>query len=104
MKMYSLTDIKSPSLDLIHTLVKRYVKKLLSEFTSIDKKRVSPHTIRHTTATNLLHAGVDINTIRAWFGHVSIKISNVYVEVDLEMIAKALACCEIANKKTRQED
>lgn len=29
----------------IHTLVKRYVKKLLPEFPSLDKKRVSPHTI-----------------------------------------------------------
>ena len=36
--------------------------------TFITKKRVSPHTIRHTTATHLLRAGVDINTIRAWSG------------------------------------
>jgi integrase/recombinase XerD len=29
------------------------------------KKAISPHVIRHTTATHLLRAGVDINTIRA---------------------------------------
>ena len=51
-------------------------------------KRVSPHTIRHTTATHLLRAGVDINTIRAWLGHVSLATTNVYAEVDLEMKAK----------------
>ncbi|MET2833075.1 tyrosine-type recombinase/integrase [Mesorhizobium shangrilense] len=34
--------------------------------------RVSPHTIRHTTAVHLLRTGVDINTIRAWLGHVSL--------------------------------
>jgi len=56
---------------------------------------VSPHTIRHTTATHLLRAGVDINTIRAWLGHVSLNTTNVYAEVDLEMKAKALATCEI---------
>ena len=58
-------------------------------------KRVSPHTIRHTTATHLLRSGVDINTIRAWLGHVSLATTNVYAEVDLEMKAKALANCEV---------
>jgi integrase/recombinase XerD len=61
---------------------------------SLAKKRVSPHTIRHTTATHLLRAGVDINTIRAWLGHVSVDTTNVYAEVDLEMKAKALAACD----------
>lgn len=79
----------------IHTMVKRHVKKIIKQFPSIEKKRVSPHTIRHTTATHLLQAGVDINTIRAWLGHVSINTTNIYAEVDLEMKAKALACCEV---------
>lgn len=85
----------------IHSLVKRHVKKLIPEFPSLEKKRVSPHTIRHTTATHLLHAGVDINTIRAWLGHASVNTTNIYVEVDLEMKAKALACCEVTNKATK---
>jgi hypothetical protein len=38
---------------------------------------------------------VDINTIRAWLGHVSLNTTNIYAEVDLEMKAKALATCEI---------
>jgi hypothetical protein len=38
---------------------------------------------------------VDINTIRAWLGHVSISTTNIYAEVDLEMKAKALATCTI---------
>ena len=70
-------------------------------------KRVSPHTIRHTTATHLLRAGVDINTIRAWLGHVSLNTTNVYAEVDLEMKAKALATCEVrspAPKKRWKND
>jgi len=50
---------------------------------------------RHTTATHLLRAGVDINTIRAWLGHVSLNTTNVYAKVDLEMKAKALATCEV---------
>jgi len=64
---------------------------------SLAAKRVSPHSIRHTTATHLLRAGVDINTVRAWLGHVSLDTTNIYVEVDLEMKAKALAKCEVTN-------
>ena len=62
---------------------------------SLASKRVSPHTIRHTTAVHLLRAGVDINTIRAWLGHVSIDTTNVYAEVDLEMKGRALAKCDV---------
>lgn len=86
----------------IHTMVKKYVKQLLPQYPSLKYKSISPHTIRHTTATHLLHAGVDINTIRVWLGHVSINTTNVYVEVDLEMKAKALACCEVISKKTKK--
>lgn len=55
----------------------------------------------------VLRAGVDINTIRAWLGHVSINTTNIYAEVDLEMKAKALACCEVVpakQKKSWRED
>jgi site-specific recombinase XerD len=79
----------------IHTLVERYVAKASTELPSLSKKRVSPHTIRHATATHLLRAGVDLNTIRAWLGHVSLETTNIYAEIDLEMKAKALAQCEI---------
>jgi integrase/recombinase XerD len=80
----------------IHTLVTRQVERAAQVVPSLTAKRVSPHTIRHTTATHLLRAGVDINTIRAWLGHVSLRTTNVYAEVDLDMKAKALAHCEIA--------
>jgi integrase/recombinase XerD len=79
----------------IHSLVERHAARVAETMPSVASKRVSPHTIRHTTATHLLRAGVDINTIRAWLGHVSLATTNVYAEVDLEMKAKALAKCEV---------
>jgi site-specific recombinase XerD len=83
----------------IHTLVERLVARAAKKVPSLVAKRVSPHTIRHTTATHLLRSGVDINTIRAWLGHVSLETTNVYAEVDLEMKAKALANCEVEGTK-----
>lgn len=83
----------------IHTLVERSAARAAAKVPSLAAKRVSPHTIRHTTATHLLRSGVDINTIRAWLGHVSIMTTNVYAEVDLETKAKALSNCEVKGKK-----
>lgn len=79
----------------IHDLVRRYVAKAALRIPSMASKRISVHSIRHTTAVHLLRAGVDINTIRAWLGHVSLDTTNIYAEVDLEMKARALAHCEI---------
>jgi integrase/recombinase XerD len=79
----------------IHTMVKRYARKVTAKMPELAAKRVGPHSIRHTCASHLLRAGVDINTIRAWLGHVSLDTTNVYAEADLEMKAAALAHCEV---------
>jgi len=79
----------------VHALVARTVDKAAETVPSLRDKRVSPHTIRHTTAVHLLRAGVDINTIRAWLGHASLETTNRYAEVDLEMKAKALKTCAV---------
>lgn len=55
------------------------------------KRRVSPHTIRHTTAMHLLQAGVDISVIALWLGHESPVTTHHYVEADLTMKERALA-------------
>jgi site-specific recombinase XerD len=83
----------------VHTLIERHALSARAKAPSLSTKRVSPHTIRHTTATHLLRAGVDINTIRAWLGHVSLNTTNVYAEIDLEMKAKALAMCQITDQQ-----
>ena len=79
----------------VHAVVERAVARAATRMPSLNTKRVSPHSVRHTTAVHLLRAGVDINTIRAWLGHVSLETTNRYAEVDLEMKAKALAACAI---------
>jgi site-specific recombinase XerD len=88
----------------VHALVRRCARAAAERLPALRRKRVSTHTIRHTTAMHLLRAGVDINTIRAWLGHVSLDTTNVYAEVDLEMKAKALASCEtgtVASSRSR---
>jgi site-specific recombinase XerD len=86
----------------VHDIVTRYAKLARGNRASLRHKRIGPHTIRHTTATHLLRAGVDINTIRAWLGHVSIDTTNIYAESDLEMKAKALGMCEDKLRQPRK--
>jgi len=78
----------------IYSIVRRHANAISGTLNSVRNKHIGPHTIRHTTATHLLRAGVDINTIRGWLGHVSIDTTNVYAEIDLEAKAKMLDRCE----------
>jgi integrase/recombinase XerD len=87
----------------IHALVARHAKAAAQKVPSLKAKRISPHTIRHTTATHLLRAGVDLNTIRAWLGHVSVDTTNIYAETDLAMKAKALAACDPGGGSRRKK-
>jgi len=57
---------------------------------SLNRKNVSPHTIRHTTAMHLLQAGVDITVIALWLGHETLATTHIYVEADLAMKERAL--------------
>jgi integrase/recombinase XerD len=77
----------------VHATVTRYLTDAAIACPSLAPKSISPHVIRHMTATHFLRAGVDINTIRAWLGHVSFDTTNVYAEVDLETKAQMLAAC-----------
>ena len=83
----------------VHGLVKRLATRACVKKTSLANKTIGPHVIRHTTATHLLRAGVDINTIRGWLGHVSVNTTNIYAEIDLETKARALATCSVAEEQ-----
>lgn len=74
----------------IHGIVVKYAKKVAKTFPRIMDKRPSPHTIRHTTATHLVQAGVDVNTVRAWLGHASLETTNVYVEISMDAKVRAM--------------
>lgn len=79
----------------VYEVVTKYANAIVAQFPNVKNKRLSPHTIRHTTATHLLQSGVDINTIRAWLGHVSIDTTNQYAEINMKMKIEALEKCNI---------
>jgi site-specific recombinase XerD len=58
---------------------------------TLKNKKVSPHTLRHTTAMNLLHAGVDSTVIALWLGHESVEATQIYLHADMQIKERALA-------------
>ena len=70
----------------VYRLVERCAAALMP---TLATRSISPHVLRHTSACHLLQAGVDLNTIRAWLGHVSLDTTNIYAEIDLQMKAKS---------------
>ncbi len=76
--------------------VYRLVERTAAQVPALAARKITPHVVRHTSACHLLKAGVDLNTIRAWLGHVSLETTNIYAEIDCETKAKAMALCDAA--------
>lgn len=74
----------------IYELLERNVIKATATAPTLAKKRVSPHTLRHTAACHLYESENDIVTIQFWLGHVSLNTTNIYTEVSLQMKEKAI--------------
>jgi site-specific recombinase XerD len=78
----------------LYKLVKRYAANLLPNSPHTSEARgISPHVFRHTASMGLLEAGVDINVIRAWLGHVGLETTNRYAEINFRTKAAAVALC-----------
>ena len=58
---------------------------------SLAGKRVTTHTLRHTAAMRLLHAGVDTTVIALWLGHEQIATTNIYLHADMTIKENAIA-------------
>ncbi len=75
-------------------IIRQYAVKAGESCPSIKSKKVSPHTVRHTTAMHLLQAGNDLNVIKDWMGHADLNTTHGYVEIDMKMKRKALETCQ----------
>lgn len=79
----------------IYKIVRRHTALIIKKGADGKQRHISPHIFRHTTAVHLLEAGVEVNVIRAWLGHVSLETTNRYAEITLRMKVDALRTCEL---------
>jgi site-specific recombinase XerD len=76
--------------DTIQHLVARHAAAAAKSCSTLRKKRVTPHVLRHTAAMELLQAGVDRSVIALWLGHESIETTQIYLDANLEIKEQAL--------------
>jgi site-specific recombinase XerD len=79
------------SADGVQHLLARHVAHARKNCTSLRKKRVSPHVLRHAAAMELLQGGVDRAVIALWLGHESVETTQIYLDADLALKEQALA-------------
>ncbi len=75
----------------IRVILAKYVKLAARQLPALKKKRLHPHSLRHSTAVHLLRAGVDLSTIAHWLGHSSINTTNKYLALNQEAMRNALS-------------
>lgn len=81
---------------MIFTIVKN-----LSEEAGI-KKKVSPHTFRHSFATHMLEGGADLRVIQELLGHESITTTEIYTHLDKDFLRSEIMSFHPRNKKSSQ--
>jgi site-specific recombinase XerD len=79
------------SRDAITHLVARHTATAARCCPTLTTKRVTPHTLRHSTAMALLAAGTDISVIALWLGHESTDATQIYLHADMSIKERALA-------------
>ena len=76
----------------IYKIVRRHGSMLDDSRTD---RRVTPHMFRHTSAVHMLEAGIEVNVIREWLGHVSLDTTNRYAEINTNTKLAALRATEL---------
>jgi site-specific recombinase XerD len=78
----------------VRHILRKYAAHAQLACPSLTGKRVSPHTIRHTTAMHLLRSGNEVNMVSYWLGHADINTTHIYLEIDMEMKRQMLQKAE----------
>jgi integrase/recombinase XerD len=79
------------SRDALEHLVRKHSETAARSCPSLAAKRVSPHTLRHSTAMELLQHGVDQSVIALWLGHESVETTQIYLHADMRLKEQALS-------------
>ena len=68
------------------------------------KKKISPHTFRHSFATQLLEGGANLRAIQCMLGHESIGTTEIYTHIDRNMLRSEIIEHHPRNIKFREKD
>ena len=89
--LFTTTTGRPLSRDAIEHRIQHTVTRAAAPCPSLAAKQVTAHTLRHTAAMRLLHAGVDVTVIALWLGHEQIATTNIYIHADMTLKENAIA-------------
>jgi site-specific recombinase XerD len=75
----------------VRYILAKHLARARPHMSTLTRKRLHPHSMRHSTAVALLNSGVDLTTISQWLGHSSPNTTNRYATIDLETKRRAIA-------------
>ena len=87
------------SADAVQYLVAKHAAAAQQKCPSLADKHVSPHVLRHTTAMELMQAGVDRTLIALWLGHESVETTQIYLDANLSIKEEILSKTTPINTK-----
>ena len=67
----------------IRNMVKRYIDRASKQCPELKKKRISTHSLRHTTSAHLLESATEPTVVKYWLGHARKTKSDPYIHIDL---------------------
>jgi site-specific recombinase XerD len=82
---------KRLSRDGLERRLTKHIAAALTACPTLNEKTITPHTLRHTAAMQLLQAGVDTTVIALWLGHERVDTTQIYLHADLALKERALA-------------
>ena len=85
----------------IRYVLARRLDRASKDVPQLRKKRLHPHSMRHSTAIALLKSGNDLSTVSHYLGHASLATTNRYAKVDLEMKRRAIARVKPVPRQSR---
>lgn len=74
----------------VRYILAKHLDRARAGVRTLARKRLHPHSMRHSTAVALLTSGVDLTTISHWLGHSNPNTTNRYATIDLEMKRRAI--------------
>lgn len=84
-------------------LTPRSVQRIVEQYARAAgiTKRITPHTVRHTFATDLLRNGADIRSVQTLLGHSSITTTQIYTHITDERLREVYDAFHARNRKKR---
>jgi site-specific recombinase XerD len=77
--------------DALERRLKVHIAHAAADRPALKDKGITLHSLRHTAAMQLLHAGIDSTVIALWLGHERVETTQIYLHADLALKEKALA-------------